>query len=448
MITCPFDLNNKNEVIEFSEQDPYNPQNTLDGFINRRQGQLYGALWITKVNGKPCEQLIYSAPKQHYPFDKNDNWKFPEYDYIELYEKLDGTCIISYNYKDEKGNVFLTYKTRLRPFLGVGKFGNFFALWNEMRKQYPKIDELCRSVGLNFVFELYGKRNKILIDYDEPLTTKLIFMIGNDGTIIPPNVIAFTTETTVPCLLPEKTIANINADIYNEIKEQLEKELSVDEVNKIIKGKEGYVMYFMIDGCAVQIKNKPLTVLKYHWSGDAVPFESVYTTVVNAFENFDNPTYDDVVGLLMEEFDISKIEKARTRIENTLERVTFEKKLQFEIVDIYNKLGVDINVDKKTVMRHFATLYPKNQSSRIFTLLNRYVNKKGDNMETKKESKKKCFSTIEFGDDFGDNCTTFHCQLERGHTGKHKEEGDMYGTPFTLEWDTKQENKKDKKKEK
>jgi hypothetical protein len=371
----PFDIKNKKEVISFKEVDPYNPQNTLEGFVNRRQGQLYGSLWITKVNGKRCPQLVYSAPKQHYPFDKNNNWKFPDFDTIECYEKLDGTCIISYSYIDKKGNRFYTYKTRLRPFLGKGKFGNFYALWNEMRTQYPKIDELCNSTSWNFVFELYGKRNKILIEYDEPLSLKFIFMISNDGKIVPPSSIVFCQGTNVPSLSPEATIINITPDLYNEMKDQLEKQLIIDEENEILKGKEGYVLYFLKDGNAVQIKNKPPTVLKYHWSGDAVPFESVYTTVVNAFENFDNPTYNDVVGLLLEEFDISKIEKARTRIENTLEKVTFEKKLQFEIVDIYNKLGVDINKDKRTVMRHFATLYPKNQSSRIFTLLNRYVNK-------------------------------------------------------------------------
>jgi hypothetical protein len=374
----PFDIKNKKEVIPFKEVDPYNPQNTVEGYVNRRQGQFYGSLWITKVNSKRCPQMIYSAPKQHYPFDKNNNWKFPDHDSIELYEKLDGTCIISYSYTDKKGNRFYTYKTRLRPFLGKSKFGNFYALWNEMREKYPKIDELCMAPSWNFVFELYGKRNKILIEYDEPLTLKFIFMISNDGKIVPPSAIVFSQDQNIPSLLPEKTIEGITPDLYNEIKDQLEKQLSIDEENKTLKGKEGYVMYFLKDGCAVQIKNKPPTVLKYHWSGDAVSFESVYTTVINAFENFDSPTYDDVVGLLMEEFDISKIEKARTRIEKTLEHVTFEKKLQFEIVDIYNKFGVDINKDKRTVMRHFSTLYPKSQCSRIFSLLDKYVNKIGE----------------------------------------------------------------------
>lgn len=52
---------------------------------------------------------------------------------------------------------------------------------------------------------------------------------------------------------------------------------------------------------------------------------------------------------------------------------------------------------------------------------------------------KKCKAIIQFGDDFGDNDTTFHCQLEENHSGKHKEIGDM-GTednkiPYILEWE-------------
>ena len=53
--------------------------------------------------------------------------------------------------------------------------------------------------------------------------------------------------------------------------------------------------------------------------------------------------------------------------------------------------------------------------------------------------KKKCKATIKFGDDFGDNTSTFHCQLEAGHNGLHSEVGDMgYGVirmPYTLTWE-------------
>jgi hypothetical protein len=48
----------------------------------------------------------------------------------------------------------------------------------------------------------------------------------------------------------------------------------------------------------------------------------------------------------------------------------------------------------------------------------------------------KCNSTIKFADDYMDNETTFHCQLERGHRGFHKETGDggTAGGEYMLTW--------------
>jgi len=387
-MVCPFDLTNKNEVISFKEVDPYNPQNTLEGYVNRRQGQLYGSLWITKVNNTPCEQFVYSAPKQHYPFDKNNEWKFPECDYVDLYEKLDGTCVISYLYEDQTGNLFLTFKTRLRPFLGKGKFGNFFALWNEMLEKYPSIKEYCFNMYFNYVFELYGKRNKILIEYDTPLDTKLIFSVDtSDGKIYPPDY-ENADIFNVPILESKGMLTGWHdyneegkKEQYLRIQQELESSLSVDLVNEILKGKEGYVWYFLKNqdddllSYAVQVKCKPPTVLKYHWSGEAIPYESIYTTVVNAFENFDNVTIENVKTLLEEEFDISKIEKSMERIKKILTKVAFDKELQYQIVEKYNKLNIDINKDKGSVMRYFAREYDKKYAQRIITLLNMYVKK-------------------------------------------------------------------------
>ena len=37
----------------------------------------------------------------------------------------------------------------------------------------------------------------------------------------------------------------------------------------------------------------------------------------------------------------------------------------------------------------------------------------------------KCPAIIIFGDDFGDNSATFHCQKDQVHEGEHCELGDM-----------------------
>lgn len=59
--------------------------------------------------------------------------------------------------------------------------------------------------------------------------------------------------------------------------------------------------------------------------------------------------------------------------------------------------------------------------------------------QTKKSNQEHCSAKIQFGDDYGDNHSTFHCQLKSGHEGKHKESGDMgfkdVHVPYTLEWE-------------
>ena len=374
---CPFDISNKKQVSTFDEIDPYNPQNKVRGYINRRQGSLYGALYITHVNDKECEQIIYSAPKQHYPFDKNIKdekvYRFPEFYTIQLYEKIDGTCIISYVYKNDKGEPFLTFKTRLRPFLGKSEYGNFFELWNEMIEKYPDIINLCYNENINYVFELYGKRNKILIDYDVPLDTKVIFVINSyNGDIYTNNDFGFEEKVPVNIGWDEDVSTE---EKYLEWQDRLENSLEIDEENKIMKGKEGLVIYYIKQGVATQIKCKPPSVLKYHWSGDAIAYESIYTTVYNAFENYDEPTYDNVVELLLEEFEQGKIDKSRVRIKKILGRILFDKKYQFKLAKDYKEQGFDINKDKVTCMRWFGKNYPKSEAKRIFKLLKQYEEK-------------------------------------------------------------------------
>jgi hypothetical protein len=47
----------------------------------------------------------------------------------------------------------------------------------------------------------------------------------------------------------------------------------------------------------------------------------------------------------------------------------------------------------------------------------------------------KCKSTVVFGDDHGDNCCTFHCELEEGHEGDHRETGTRSEAwPYDLTW--------------
>jgi hypothetical protein len=391
----PFAVDEKH-CNQFDEVDPYNPQNTVRGWINRRQGSHYGTLWITHVNDKPCPQVIPSAPKQRYPFDNKGRWEFPDCEGVEIYEKLDGTCIIGYNYYTKEG-IFTTFKTRLRPFLGEGKYGNFKLLWDEMLERYMILDAMMADTDSVFVFELYGKRNHHLIRYDTPLDTQLLFLreVAEPYVVIPPEwvwVKDLYDQDHFPSL---KAMQKLKADEVSEeryitIQEEMNErvvqiEMRGSEVEGaptavgILNGIEGQVWYFVDkDGAAVQIKCKPERVLDYHWDPERhkqtrIPIHSIYVTIINAFENVDEPDFEFIKGLLMEEYEEEMIHRSRPAIERTLDNVMFERKLQAEVLVEYKDLGVDINADKGAVMRHMATKFEKRVCGKIFRFLNDYT---------------------------------------------------------------------------
>jgi len=394
-VSSPFKCDEKHTTL-FEEVDPYNPQNTVRGYINRRQGHHYGSLYITHVNGKPCTQVIPSAPKQGYPFDRDGNWEWPSYDTIEAYEKLDGTCIIAYSYIDACGDSYQTYKTRLRPFLGEGTYGNFKSLWDEMLTKYPGM------VGMHsdfsdyvFVYELYGKRNHHLIVYDVSLDTRLLFTRLTDcpyhlETLDVWASIATTygIPSVAQMLCLTGPVENLD-EVYLEQQQLMSDsfptvEIPVEDEDEELPtsigeldGIEGQVWYFVHSKghviASTQVKNKPPEVLNYHWKvvgrdgKPKIPFVSIYTTIVNSLENTDEPDYEFVKQLLMEEFPEDMVERARNKIEKTIKQVLFDKKTTREIIEEYKRVRTDafnLNTARGAVMQKFAKDFCDSESDR------------------------------------------------------------------------------------
>ena len=377
MPEAPFDLDNASSN-PFKVIDPYNPQNTIEGFVFRKPDMRYGMLHITRVNDCDCAQNIWATPKQNYPWNyERLEFKIPkEYHHIEIYDKYDGTNILAYRYK-YKDKTFVTYKTRLRPILGSSKFGNFKALWDEMLEKYPEIPKLPEKNECNISFELYGRRNFILFNYEVGLDCVLLFGRGDDGKIISPRTLD-VGGVRVPDNWVDVYYGDVEKikEIYGALEDEMEEGIikSVDDEGDVtsLDGLEGTVWYFVgEDGALTQKKCKPLTVRDIHLKGaGGVPNHSIYTTIINSFEDMDDPQYEYVVELLEEEFEKEKVEKKRHTILKILSKVRFDKKISHELRKEYEKHPeFDINEDKGMVMRHFAKLYNKKFASKIYTLL-------------------------------------------------------------------------------
>ncbi len=365
---------------EFEEIDPYNTFNKVAGFISRQSTEYYGALIITAINDKPVEpQLIMGTPKMHYPFTSDKQIGTRKFTFpmtskslsrmVEVYEKLDGTNILAFSYTNGK-DVFVSYKTRLRPFLNAGsKWGNFFAMWNEVAESvFPEIDTLMNNVGCNLSFELYGLRNAHLVLYDIPLDFALLFGVTNTGRILAP------TKLNAPIVLKPLQAMNIIkqnlTEEYQALQKYLEASLKkVDDNN--YRGIEGTVWYLtMGDGKCTQFKCKPETIENIHFAaGAGITKQIVLATCWNALENVETITTVFVKELLKEEFDDRLIEISHHIIVRCIDIVNNELKFRDDVLSAYKNLGMSILLRKADVMRALSSKFDKGKMQKVYSTI-------------------------------------------------------------------------------
>lgn len=380
-----FDLESKT-TDAFEEKDTFNG-NVLRGFICKSPNRKYGMLHITHVNGRECPQNAFATPKQHYPFDDKGKWiRIDDVDRIEAYAKVDGTNVLCYRYHDADGKTFVGYKTRLRPVLGSSQFGDFASMWADVLKMHPEIPDLVERNGCNLSFEMVGSRNKVLVDYDFPLDAFLLFGVTPDGRVIPPTALQTGGLKHPPLLkvLEKENFQQRYEELRQELCRQLRVELDDGSVKdgtyrskdedgspkvKSVRGHEGAVLYFVRGDDSFQYKCKPDTVLEVHWAEGGIPYSSIYTTVVNAFEQTDEPTFELVVDMLREEFQDAEIFKKAITIRRTVAEQLFERKMKAELFAHYRERGFDIVRDRATCMRWFGQRYDRKLSAKIFTYL-------------------------------------------------------------------------------
>ena len=215
-ITClevaPVSINNSNKskigqafecapkfIDKFEVEDSFNPGNIISGFMCRKKGLMYGSLYITHVNNAEIDpQLIYGTPKLAYPYKPNSTTEyaeFPNCSHFYIADKWNGTNILFYKYYDSLGNLFITAKTKGTAIVKDGDFGQFFSLtrealgWNDpgsIMLNLPNIlMPLMKDSIQSYSFELCGKKEPHLVNYDFDIDLKPLFLGREDGRIEP-----------------------------------------------------------------------------------------------------------------------------------------------------------------------------------------------------------------------------------------------------------------------
>lgn len=358
---------------EFCETDPFNPQNDVAGYISRKSNEFYGALVITRINGKDVShQLIMGSPKMHYPFssreDGSRDYHFPLAKSIEVYEKLDGTNILAYLYSDGDCR-YMTFKTRLRPFLGSSGFGDFYNMWREVGSPYfTEIEREMDRSDCNLSFELYGSRNIHLVVYPNSLDAALLFGVTNTGKILSPEQLK---NPNLPIVKRLKVIDRDFVANYEELQRELQAGLKQEDEG-YYSGMEGTVWYLhFTDGRCIQEKCKPETIEAIHFSAGAGGLSKnvILATCWNGFENADVITVDLIKQLLLEEFETPVIETRHYLIERCVDFVNQEAEFRARVMAEYKATGMNLLLQKAEVMRQLSPQFPKNKMKKVYSII-------------------------------------------------------------------------------
>jgi len=192
----------------------------------------------------------------NYLFGKTGEFHFPTIKHIDIFEKLDGTNVLAYRFKDATGAEHVTYKLRLHPVLRNGRWWNFLDMWRELLEQHPAIAKLPARNDCAISFEMYGARNTHLILYENALDCAVLFGIDPEGRCRPPGDLDLQ-EVPVP-----KLYGRLNADddpvaAFARIREEIEADIRPSDDDKLT-GSEGAVWHIRTTaGDNVLFKCKP-----------------------------------------------------------------------------------------------------------------------------------------------------------------------------------------------
>ncbi len=355
----------------FDTTDPFTDEMRLEGFLCQRPDYRYGALALLRVDGRPAPQRIFATPKLHYPFGKDGRFFFPPIQSAHLYEKLDGTNVLAYRYRDAEDCWRLTYKLRLAPTLRNSKWGPFLDYWRELLARHPEVPTLIEANGCHVSFEMYGARNAHLIAYETPLAAAVLFGVRpSDAAVVGPFQLRVRGVPVAP-LIGELRAGEDPVARFQALREEMERRNKPTADDKL-SGTEGAVWYVTEpSGRVTMWKCKPESVEDIHWA-TGINKAAVIATCWNALETSDVLNYDVLLPLLLEEYQPDDVEKFLTNIDDAIRQVNLEQEFRQKVRTAYEGVkaqGLSLTRDKTAVMRALSGQFRRDQMGHVYAAI-------------------------------------------------------------------------------
>lgn len=402
-------------VIEFEETTPQG--NRIKGTILLNHGSFHGSLLINEINGEPTEQFIRGFPKIKY---YEEDIPLSEYFDMEVYEKLDGTCVGFYQLLSPIGfPIEIVPKSRQKAVLDEH--------FQEMLKHCPThllYNKSWSPVNPDIVFyEMFGMLNEHTIKHKQTYIDLRLIGAARDDYMLPTGALKvlsihfqipmpkhFATVTPIKEILTDTVRGynvNFNGNIFDmgtgthtidgqEMTDTIKKEL--DLRNKMYSEYhdgdiyyEGVVMQNCHDGYNHYLKIKPDSFFEFEGKTQLnVPISEIRKEVIKIInENIDgfNEKYNEkstmklITEYLQEEYSEEDVQHDKTQ-------KVIKKELRKYIDSISDK-SINRIVDElmenypeespSELMRMFARSYPlqKHRSGDVYFVLEKRL-KRGD----------------------------------------------------------------------
>ena len=361
----------------FNDTDPFNPGNRLEGYIKLRGDDQYGALDIREVNGRPAPQFLTVTPKTSYPFFKDGTWVLQDVSDVQAYLKIDGTNVCQFCYQDADGNPYTSFKVRIRPFMAPF----FINLLERCFNKYPGVRDRKLDPGEALMYELYGHDNPMLIRYPQDIDLALIFGREPDGRIVTLGEQDHPLFQGIDCPRAPSRRIDLDGDIrqeYERRQEVLTSEL-VRVTDDQFDGEEGEMLYVTFpDGARSEpgtftrlIKLKAHQVEEIHWASDHITRKELEAVGRNVFELSDEPTEQDMIQLLAEDWTTAQIANSTETLLRVLESAKTHRGWQQRVLEAYhaNHAPGDFRQDAPSVMRTMSQHFSKSEMSKVYTAL-------------------------------------------------------------------------------
>lgn len=178
----------------FCRVDPFN-NHEVEGFICRKRNKNGGSLVITKVNGVEVpSEVVWGTPKLAYPYRDGTTELMKFSDKAKSFfigEKWNGMNILFFKYHDHNGKQYVSAKSKGTPFVTNSEAGQFLYLTKEALRNKTVLLKITHNEWLadttlqSISYELCGKKEPHLVEYDFDLELKPLFKVKYNGDILP-----------------------------------------------------------------------------------------------------------------------------------------------------------------------------------------------------------------------------------------------------------------------